>query len=41
MDPEYDASLRAWELNLVADYGQAEYQGLWGYAITADASPQT
>lgn len=41
MDPEWDASLRAWELNYVGDYGQVEYQGIWGYAITSDAAAQS
>jgi hypothetical protein len=39
--PERDESRRAVELNLVSDYGQSEYSGIWGFAITADASAQT
>lgn len=41
IDDEWDASLRAWELNYVGDYGQGEYNGAWGLAITADAAAQT
>jgi hypothetical protein len=41
IDPQWDASARSWELNATEKIGQSEYQGTWGLAITADASPQT
>ena len=38
VERERDASLRAWELNVVADYGYAEYQDAWGVEMYFDAA---
>jgi hypothetical protein len=41
VERERDASLRAWELNVVADYGYAEYEDSWGVEFYSDASTPT
>ena len=38
VERERDASLRAWELNVVADYGLGEYADAWGVEMYFDAS---
>ena len=38
VERQRDASLRAWELNVVADYGYAEYQDAWGVEMYFDAA---
>ena len=38
VERERDASLRAWELNVVADYGYAKYQDAWGVEMYFDAA---
>ena len=40
LEPERDASLRAWELNLVADFGHGMFKDAWGAElhVKADAS---
>ena len=36
-----DASLRAWELNVEADYGFGEYEDSWGVEFYSDATTPT
>ena len=38
VERERDASLRAWELNVVADYGFGEYEDSWGVELLFDAA---
>ncbi len=38
VERERDASLRAWELNVVADYGFGEYEDSWGVEVYFDAA---
>ena len=38
VERERDASLRAWELNVVADYGFGEYEDSWGVEMYFDAA---
>ncbi len=38
VERERDASLRAWELNVVADYGFGEYEDTWGVEMYFDAA---
>lgn len=38
MEPERDASLRAWELNMVGGYAHGVRRATYGYYYTADAS---
>ena len=41
MDPQWDASARAWELNFVGEYAWVERVDLWGYFLLADATAPT
>ena len=38
LEPERDASLRAWELNMTAGYAYGERRDSFGVAYTADAT---
>lgn len=40
-EKERDASLRAWEVNLVGRWGRAEYNDAWGREFTADSANST
>ncbi len=41
VERQRDASLRAWELNVVADYGYGEYEDAWGVEMHFDAAAPT
>lgn len=41
IEKEYDASLRAWEINYVDEYAWGEYRDAWGRIMTFDAVTPT
>ena len=41
VERERDASLRAWEINVVADYGFGEFADAWGVEFYSDATTPT